>query len=62
MGIASAPGIFHKIMNRVLEYWDYVTVYINDILIIQKEDEFDDSHLEKLAIILGFAQNIWIWS
>ena len=53
MGIASAPDIFQEVMNKLLGGLDYVTVYINDILIIQKEDELDESHLEKIEVVLG---------
>ena len=32
---------------------NYVTVYIDDVLIIQKEDESDEFHLEKIEVVLG---------
>ena len=35
---------------------DYVTIYIDAVLIIQKEDKSDESHFEKLAVILGQLQ------
>ena len=50
MGIASVPDIFHEVMSRLLGDLNYVTVYIDDIFIIEKEDQ---SNLEKLAIDLG---------
>ena len=51
MGTTSAPDTFQKVMNQLLgDLLDYVTVYIYDILIIEIEDESDESHLEKLAI------------
>ena len=53
MGIAAAPDIFQEVMNKLLGDLEYVTVYIDDILIIQKEDESDESHLEKIEIVLG---------
>ena len=53
MGIASAPDIFQEVLNKLLGNLDYVTVYIDNILIIQKEDESDESHLEKIEIVLG---------
>ena len=36
MGIAIAPDIYQEVMNKLLGDLDYVTVYIDDILIIQK--------------------------
>ena len=39
MGITSAPDIFQEVLNRLLGDLDYVTVYIDNILIIPKEDE-----------------------
>ena len=60
MIIASAPDIFQEVMNRLLWDLDYVTpVYVDGILIIQKEDKLDESHLETLAIVLG-RQKTWI--
>ena len=53
MGIASAPDIFQEVMNKLLGDLDYVTVYIDCILIIQKEDESDEFHLEKIEVVLG---------
>ena len=46
-------------MNILLGGLYYVTVYIDDILVIQKEDKLDESHLETLAIVLG-RQKTWI--
>ena len=53
MRIASAPNIFQEVMNKLLGGFDYVNVYINNILVIQKEDESDESHLEKIEVALG---------
>ena len=53
MEIASAPDIFQEVMIKLLGGLDYVTVYIDDLLIIQKEDEPDEFHLEKLGAVLG---------
>ena len=47
---SNAPDIFQEVMNKLLGDLNYVTVYIDDILIIQKEDE---SHLEKIEVVLG---------
>ena len=56
MGIASAPDIFQEVVRRLLGDLDYVTIYIDAVLIIQKEDKSDESHFEKLAVILGQLQ------
>ena len=53
MRIASAPNIFQEVMNKLLGGFDYVNVYINNILVIQKEDESDESHLENIEVVLG---------
>ena len=40
-------------MNKLWDNLDYGTVYIDNILIIQKEDESDKFHLEKIEVVLG---------
>ena len=50
MGIAAVPDIFQEVMNKLLGDLDYMAVYIDNILIIQKEDESDEFHLEKLRL------------
>ena len=57
-GISSAPDIFQEVTSRLLENLDYVTVYIDDILTIQKEEESDESHLEKLAAVLRKVEKV----
>ena len=42
-GISSAPGIFQKPMEDLLQGTPHVTVYIDDILIVAKAEA---SHLE----------------
>ena len=64
MGIASAPDIFQLIMMDLLGDLDYVLVYINDILILQREGKREDDHLQKVATVLerletkGFKANL----
>ena len=53
MGIALSLDIFQEVMNKLLGNLDYVTVYIDNILINQKEDESDESHLENIEVVLG---------
>ena len=64
MGIASAPDIFQSTMMDLLGDLDYVLVYINDILILQREGESKDNNLQKVATVLerlktkGFKANL----
>ena len=51
MGIASAPDIFQSIMMDLLGDLDYVLCYIDDVLILQREGESEDNHLQKVATI-----------
>ena len=51
MGIVLAPDIFQEVTNKLLGDLNYVTVYIDDIIIIQKEDESDESRLEKIEFV-----------
>ena len=56
MGVACAPVLFQETMNRLLGDLDYVSVYIDDILILLKEDEPDEEHLRKIETVLGHLQ------
>ena len=64
MGLASAPDIFQSIMTGLSHDLDYVLVYLDDILIIQKEGETEDDHLQKVEEVLkrledkGFRTNL----
>ena len=64
MGIACAPDIFQSIMMDLLGDLDYVLVYIDDILIIQREGESEQDHLNKIETVLerlqtkGFRANL----
>ena len=48
MGLASAPDIFQNIMTNLFHNLDYVLVYLDDILVIQREGESEEDHLNKL--------------
>jgi hypothetical protein len=52
MGIACAPDIFQSIIMEILGDLDYVLVYIDDILIIQRENETEQDHLDKVKTVL----------
>jgi hypothetical protein len=56
MGIACAPDIFQSIMMEILGDLDYVLVYIDNILIIQRENETEQDHLDKVEIVLQQLQ------
>lgn len=64
MGVACAPDIFQSIMMDLLGDLDYVLVYIDDILIIQREGESEEDHLRKVETVLtrlqekGFRANL----
>jgi hypothetical protein len=64
MGVACAPDIFQSIMMELLDDLDYVLVYIDDILIIQRESESEADHLIKVETVLtrlqtkGFRANL----
>ena len=64
MRLASAPDIFQSIMTGLFHDLDYVVVYLDDILIIQKEGETEDDHLQKVEEVLkrledkGFRANL----
>jgi len=57
MGVACAPDIFQSIMMDMLGDLDYVLVYIDDILIIQREGESESDHLCKVETVLTRLQN-----
>ena len=45
-------------MMKLLGHLKYVLVYIDDVLIIQKEGELVDDHLQKLEHVLTILQNV----
>ena len=52
MGLASAPDIFQTIMTNLFHDLDYVLVYLDDILVIQREGESEEDHLNKIDEVL----------
>ena len=64
MGIACAPDIFQSIMMDLLGDLDYVLVYIDDILLLQRHGEIEEDHLKKMETVLkrlndiGFRANL----
>jgi hypothetical protein len=63
MGVSCAPGLFQAVMCEVLQGLD-VLIYIDDVLIIQRENESEDDHLTKIEEVLerletaGFKANL----
>ena len=53
-GIASAPAIFQRVMDQILQGMEKVTCYLDDILITGTSDE---EHLMNLSEVLQRLQN-----
>ena len=53
-GVASAPGIFQRVMENVLQGLNHTVVYIDDILVTSKTEE---EHLANLRIVLQRLQD-----
>lgn len=64
MGIACAQDMFQLIMSEILGDLNYVLIYIDDILCVQREDKMEEDHLKKLETVLnrlkkaGFRANL----
>ena len=64
MGIAGAPDIFQSIMMDLLGDLDFVLVYQDDILLLQRHGETEEDHLKKMETVLkrlndiGFRANL----
>ena len=64
MGIACAPDVFQSIMMDLLGNLDYVLVYIDDILLLQRHGKTEEDHLKKMEVALkqhsdiGFRANL----
>ena len=53
-GVSSAPGIFQRVMESVLQGIPGVMVYLDDILVAGKNEE---EHLNRLDVVLQRLQN-----
>ena len=64
MSIACAPDICQSIMIDLLGDLDYVLVYIDNILLLQRHGETAEDHLKKMEVVLkrlndvGFQTNL----
>ncbi|CAF3645589.1 unnamed protein product [Rotaria socialis] len=58
MGLMNAPPSFQRVMNNIIGYnrWDYILVYLDDILVFS--NSFDDhmKHLQQLFNVLNTHQ------
>ena len=62
MGIACAPDMFQSIMTELLGDLSYVLVYIDDILILQRDNETEADHLQKLETVLKRLEDKGFWA
>ena len=53
MGIATSPDIFQKAMNDIFGDLDYVLVYLDDILILSKDEDSFEDHLNKIKTVFS---------
>ena len=53
MGLASAPNIFQNSMTNLFHDLDHVLVYLDDILVIQREGESEEDHLNEIDEVLS---------
>ena len=58
MGIAYAPDIFQPIMMDLLGDLDCVLVYIDDILLLQRQGKSEKDHLNKMDVVLKRLDDI----
>ncbi|CAF1433061.1 unnamed protein product [Rotaria sp. Silwood1] len=58
MGLMNAPPTFQRIMNNIIGYkrWDYILVYLDDILVFSKSFDNHIKHLQELFDILAEHQ------
>ena len=53
-GVSSAPGIFQRVMESILQGIPGVMAYLDDILVAGKNEE---EHLKRLDVVLQRLQN-----
>ena len=64
MVVVCTPDIFQSIMMDSLGNLDYVLIYINDILLLQRHGKTEEDHLKKMKVVLkqlnkiGFRANL----
>ena len=62
MGIACAPDIFQSIMMDMLGDLNFVLVYIDDILIVQKVGESEADHMKQIKPVLKCLEAKGFWA
>ena len=50
--------LFRSIMPNLFHYLDYVLVYLDDILVIQREGESEEDHLNKIDEVLTRLEKV----
>ena len=55
MGVSDSPDIFQEKMNKIFRRFEFIRVYINDLLVIIKVDW--SNQLEKLELTLKNLQD-----
>ncbi|CAF4429362.1 unnamed protein product, partial [Didymodactylos carnosus] len=55
MGLMNAPPTFQRVMNNIIGYkrWDYVLVYLDDILIFSNSFDEHMKHLQDVFNVLS---------
>ena len=58
MGLMNAPPIFQRVMNNIIGYkrWDYVIIYLDDILIFSRSFNDHMVHLQEVFNVLNEHQ------
>ena len=54
MGLMNAPPVFQRVMNDIIGYnrWDYVLIYLDDILIFSHSFDMHLKHLSEVLHVL----------
>ena len=58
MGIACAPDTFQSIMMDLLGNLDYILIYIDNILLLQRQGELEEDNLNKMEVVLKQLNDI----
>ena len=58
MSIACGPDVFQSIIMYLLGDLDYVLVYIDDSLLLQRHSKSEEDHLQKMEVVLKRHNNV----
>jgi hypothetical protein len=53
MGIKISPDVFQNVMSKVFQDMEYVTTYLDDLLILTNKNNSLKDHLLKLEMVLA---------